>query len=65
VTQGYSLGASTILDVINAQQTYRTTRNSYYAAIGSYNHAVDQINRAVGLPLQAASPAVSITSPSP
>ena len=48
VTQGYALGASTILDVIDAQQTYRTTRNAYYAAIGSYNHAVDQLNRAVG-----------------
>jgi len=52
VTQGYTLGASTILDVINAQQTYRTTRNSYYAAIGSYNHAVDQLGRAVGAPAE-------------
>ncbi len=51
VTQGYGLGASTILDVIDAQQTYRSTRNSYYTAIGTYNHAVDQLNRAVGAPV--------------
>ena len=63
VTQGYSLGASTILDVINAQQTYRTTRNSYYAAIGSYNRAVDQLNRAVGAPiaLSASAPGAAAT----
>jgi len=60
VTQGYALGASTILDVIDAQQTYRATRNGYYAAIGSYNHAVDQFSRAVGTPL---TPAVSVSVP--
>lgn len=53
VTQGFSLGASTILDVVDAQQTYRSTRNNYYTAIGAYNHAVDQINRAVGSPVAA------------
>ena len=58
VTQGYALGASTILDVIDAQQTYRATRNAYYAAIGSYNHAVDQLSRAVGTPL---TPTISIS----
>ena len=65
VTQGYALGASTILDVIDAQQTYRATRNAYYAAIGGYNHAVDQLSRAVGTPL---TPAISIsvsTAPAP
>lgn len=56
VTQGYAIGASTILDVIDAQQTYRTTRNAYYAAIGSYNRAVDQINRAVGTPVATPAP---------
>jgi len=48
ITKGYALGANTILDVINAQQTYRATRNNYYAAMGSYNQAVDQMDRAVG-----------------
>jgi cobalt-zinc-cadmium efflux system outer membrane protein len=48
VTKGFGLGASTILDVIDAQQTFRTARNSYYAAIGSYNQAVDQLSRALG-----------------
>ncbi len=60
VTQGYVLGASTILDVIDAQQTYRSTRNAYYAAIGSYNHAVDQLSRAIGTPL---TPTVSASVP--
>ncbi len=60
VTQGYALGASTILDVIDAQQTYRSTRNAYYAAIGSYNHAVDQLSRAIGTPL---TPTVSASVP--
>lgn len=50
VTQGYSLGADTILDVIDAQQTYRSTRNSYYTAVGLYNQALDQLRRAVGEP---------------
>ena len=48
VTQGFALGANTILDIIDAQQTYRSVRNSYYAAIGSYDQAVDQLNQAVG-----------------
>jgi len=65
VTQGYSLGASTILDVINAQQTYRTTRNSYYAAIGSYNHAVDQLNRAVGASVALPAPGATVPGPTP
>jgi len=48
VTQGYGLGGNTVLDVINAQQTYRQARNGYYAALGSYQQAVDQLDRAVG-----------------
>ncbi|MGO8674177.1 MAG: TolC family protein [Capsulimonadaceae bacterium] len=48
VTKGFALGANTILDIIDAEQTYRSVRNSYYAAIGSYDQAVDQLNRAVG-----------------
>lgn len=48
VTAGYKLGANTILDVIDAQQTYRSTRSSCLSAIGSYNQALDQLRIAVG-----------------
>jgi cobalt-zinc-cadmium efflux system outer membrane protein len=48
VTKGFTLGSSTILDVIDAQQTYRATRNSYITALGAYDQAVDQLSRAVG-----------------
>src|SRR5262249_43531847 len=34
VEQGYTLGASTILDLIDAQNTYRATRNDYDSALG-------------------------------
>lgn len=73
VTQGFSLGADTILDVIDAQQTCRSTRNSYYAAVGTYNQAVDQLNRAIGgtyealtpVPAAPAQPALPTTTAAP
>ena len=46
--QGYSLGASTILDLITAQDTLRQARNSYYTAIGNYQQAVAQVENATG-----------------
>ena len=49
--QGYSLGASTILDLITAQDTLRQARNSYYTAIGNYQQAAAQVENAVGHPL--------------
>jgi cobalt-zinc-cadmium efflux system outer membrane protein len=49
--QGYKLGASTILDLIDAQTTYRTTITSYNSAIGDYRQALAQLERAVGIPL--------------
>jgi cobalt-zinc-cadmium efflux system outer membrane protein len=51
VEQGYALGASTILDLIDAQQTYRSVRNDYYAALGDYRRALAQIERAAGSPI--------------
>ena len=50
IQQGYSLGASTILDLITAQDTLRQARNSYYAAIGNYRQAQAQIETATGQP---------------
>lgn len=56
VGQGYKLGASTILDLIDAQQTYRAIRNDYYAAIGDYHRALAQLGRATGKPLETGTP---------
>jgi outer membrane protein, heavy metal efflux system len=52
VQQSLALGASSILDVIDAQQTYRTTRNDYDAALGDYQRAIAQLERALGAPLK-------------
>ena len=51
VQQGYTLGASSILDVIDAQQTYRTARNDYNNALGDYRRALAQLERALGSPI--------------
>jgi cobalt-zinc-cadmium efflux system outer membrane protein len=51
VEKGYALGATTILDVLDAQNTLRTARTGLNDAIGSYNNALSQLLIAVGLPL--------------
>ena len=53
VTQGYQLGASTILDLIDAQATLRTVRIAYYGAIAQYRQALAQLERATGAPIAA------------
>lgn len=53
VREGYKLGASTILDVIDAENTYRAVRNEYSSALGDYNHALNQLERALGRSLPA------------
>ena len=51
VQQGYALGASSILDVIDAQQTFRAARNDYNNALGDYRRALAQLQRALGAPI--------------
>ncbi len=51
IEQGYRLGGNTILDLLNAQATVRSTRNDYNTAIGAYRQAVAQLERAIGSPL--------------
>jgi cobalt-zinc-cadmium efflux system outer membrane protein len=51
VQQGYALGASSILDVIDAQQTFRSARNDYNNALGDYRRALAQLQRALGAPI--------------
>jgi len=50
VQQGYALGAGSLLDVIDAQQTYRTSRNDYNNALGDHRRALAQLQRALGAP---------------
>lgn len=66
--KGFTLGASTVLDLIDAQATLRTVRIAYYGAIGQYRQALAQLERAVGVPISAldialAQPFASPTSP--
>ena len=52
VRQGYVLGASTILDVLDAQNTLRTMRAGYNDSLGAYEAALSQLQLSVGLPLE-------------
>jgi outer membrane protein TolC len=66
IQKGFVLGASTILDVLDAQNTLRTARSGLNDAIGNYNTALSQLLIAVGLPLDqikkdAAAPAFAPT----
>lgn len=51
VRQGYLLGANTILDVVTAENTYRSVESAYIAAVGAYEQAVYTLEHAVGVSL--------------
>ena len=53
IEQGYVLGGNTILDLLDAQSTLRAARIAYYGAIGNYRQALAQLERAVGVPVEA------------
>lgn len=55
IEKGYTLGGSTILDLIDAQNNNRQVRSDYNNAIGDYNRALAQLERAIGEPLTPAS----------
>ena len=65
ITQGYTLGANTVLDLLDAQNTLRTVRIAYYTAIGNYRQALAQLERAVGqsIPAFSSVPIVNVTPP--
>jgi outer membrane protein TolC len=46
--QGYVLGANTILDVITAENTYRSVETAYYSAVGNYVQAAYTLEHAIG-----------------
>lgn len=47
-TYGYQRGASTILDVLDAERSYRATKLAYLQALATYMIAAEQVNEAVG-----------------
>lgn len=48
VSYAYQRGASTLIDFLDAQKSYRDTQLSYLNLIGSYLTAAGQLNEAVG-----------------
>jgi len=48
VRQAYVLGAKTILDVMNAEVTYRAVLSAYYNAVGTYTAAVYTLQHSIG-----------------
>ena len=51
VEKGFKLGAETILDLIDAQETYRSARNDYNNALGDHRRALAQLEHAIGEPI--------------
>lgn len=45
---GYSQGANTYLELLDAQQLYRTEQTDYFRALADYNIALAALQRAVG-----------------
>ena len=48
ISYSYEHGAASLLDFLNAQNDYRTTKLAYLNLIGSYQSAANQLNLAVG-----------------
>jgi cobalt-zinc-cadmium efflux system outer membrane protein len=47
-TYGYQRGATTILDVLEAERSYRATQLAYRQALAAHMTAIEQVNQAVG-----------------
>lgn len=65
ITQGYTLGANTVLDLLDAQSTLRSVRIAYYTAIGNYRQAMAQLEHATGQAIPAFSSVPIVNSPPP
>lgn len=48
VTHGYELGANTIVDILTAENTYRSVESAYYAAVGTYVSAAFTLKHSIG-----------------
>jgi outer membrane protein TolC len=47
IRHGYELGANTIVDIITAENTYRSVESAYYSAVGAYVVAAYTLKHAV------------------
>jgi cobalt-zinc-cadmium efflux system outer membrane protein len=65
ITRAYQLGASTILNVLDAENAFRTANVGYIFALSDYNHALAALERAVGTNVAATPgmPAKSVPDP--
>ena len=48
VRHGYELGANTIVDIITAENTYRSVESAYYVAVGNYVQALYTLRHSIG-----------------
>jgi len=66
IRHGYELGANTIVDIVTAENTYRSVESAYYVAVGSYVQALYTLRHSTGdLPDAFSSPTFSLTNPAP
>ncbi len=52
IEKGFGLGQSTILDFLDAQQTFLSSQNDYNGALGDYQKSINQLERAIGEPIK-------------
>jgi outer membrane protein TolC len=48
IRHGYDLGANTIVDIITAENTYRSVEGAYYVAVGNYVQALYALKHSIG-----------------
>jgi len=66
IRHGYELGANTIVDIVTAENTYRSVESSYYVAVGAYVQALYTLRHSTGdLPDAFSSSTFSLTNLAP
>jgi len=57
IRHGYELGANTIVDIITAENTYRSVESAYYNAVGAYEIAAYTLKHSISDLLESVSSA--------
>jgi outer membrane protein TolC len=66
IRHGYELGANTIVDIVTAENTYRSVESAYYVAVGAYVQALYTLRHSIGdLPDAFSSSTFSLTNLAP
>src|SRR5580658_9989450 len=66
IRHGYELGANTIVDIVTAENTYRSVESAYYVAVGNYVQALYTLRHSISdLPDAFSSTTLSLTSIAP